>query len=147
MIYFEDFIVGARMELGTVEVSADEIVEFARRYDPQPFHIDPQRAGESIYGGLIASGWHTCAMVMRLACDAYLLDSASLGSPGVEKLEWLKPVRPGDRLTAWRRVLESRPSRSDPRRGSVYALLEAENQNAESVLRMHAWGMFRRRPS
>jgi len=147
MIYFEDFVVGERVELGTVEVSADEIIEFARRYDPQPFHLDPQRARESIYRGLIASGWHTCSMVMRLACDAYLLDSASLGSPGVEKIEWLKPVRPGDRLTAWRRALESRPSRSKPDRGSVYALLEAENQNGEIVMRMQTWGIFGRRPS
>jgi acyl dehydratase len=147
MIYFEDFVVGERVRLGTVEVRAEEIVEFAGRFDPQPFHVDPERARQSIYGGLIASGWHTCSMVMRLACDAYLLDSASLGSPGVEKIEWLRPVRPGDRLTAWRQVLESRPSRSDPGRGSVFARLEAENHNGENVLRMQAWGMFRRRPA
>ncbi len=147
MIYFEDFVVGERLNLGTVEVLAEEIVEFASRYDPQPFHIDPQRARESVYGGLIASGWHTCAMVMRLACDAYLLNSASHGSPGVEKIEWMKPVRPGDRLTAWRQVLESRPSRSNPQRGSVYALLEAHNQHGEIVMRMQAWGMFGRRPT
>jgi len=147
MIYFEDFVVGERVKLGTVEVSADEIVEFGRRYDPQPFHIDAERARQSIYGGLIASGWHTCAMVMRLACDAYLLGFASLGSPGVEKIEWLKPVRPGDRLSAWRQVLESRPSRTNPNRGSVYSQLEAENQNGEIVMRMQAWGMFGRRPS
>jgi acyl dehydratase len=146
MIYFEDFVVGERVNLGSVEVSADEIVEFALRYDPQPFHVDRERARESVYGGLIASGWHTCSMVMRLACDAYLLDSASLGSPGVDKIEWLKPVRPGDRLTAWRRALESRPSRSNPSRGSVYSLLEAVNQNEEVVMRMQAWGMFKRRP-
>jgi acyl dehydratase len=147
MIYFEDFVVGERARLGSVDVRAEEIVEFARRFDPQPFHTDPQRALQSVYGGLIASGWHTCSMVMRLACDAYLLDSASLGSPGVEKIEWLKPVRPGDRLTAWRQVLESRPSRSNPGRGSVFSLLEAENQVGEIVLRMQAWGMFRRRPA
>lgn len=147
MLYFEDFVVGERVRLGSVGVRADEIVEFARRFDPQPFHVDAQRAAQSVYGGLIASGWHTCAMVMRLACDAYLLDAASLGSPGVEKIEWLQPVRPGDTLTAWRKVLESRPSRSKPGRGSVFSLLEAENQEGQVVLRMQAWGMFLQRPS
>jgi acyl dehydratase len=147
VIYFEDFVVGERSRLGTVEVTAEELIEFARRYDPQPFHVDVQRAQQSVFGGLIASGWQTCAMVMRLACDAYLLDAASLGSPGVDKIEWLKPVRPGDQLTAWRQVLESRPSRSNPHRGSVYSLLEAENQNGQIVMRMQAWGMFSRRPA
>jgi len=147
MLYFEDFVVGQRVALGSVEVLESEVLEFARRYDPQPFHTDPERARASMYGGLIASGWHTCAMVMRLACDAYLLQAASLGSPGVEKIEWLEPVRPGDRLGAWREVLEARPSRSKPDRGTVYTRLEAQNQHGRVVMRMHAWSMFGRRPA
>jgi len=147
MVYFEDFTVGQRVAIGSVVVDEAELIAFAQRYDPQPFHVDAEKARASIYGGRIASGWHTCAMVMRLACDAYLLQAASLGSPGVEKIEWLAPVRPGDRLSAWREVLESRPSRSKPDRGTVYTRLEAENQDGRLVMRMHAWSMFGRRPA
>lgn len=91
--YWEDFTVGRTIDLGSREVSRDEVLEFANRYDPQSFHVDEAAAETSIYGGLIASGWHTVAMVMRLMCDGYLLRSASLGSPGIDNLRWLKPVR------------------------------------------------------
>jgi acyl dehydratase len=142
---YEDFQVGDRLALGSVQVQEEEVLAFARRYDPQPFHVDRQRAAASQFGGLIASGWHTCAMVMRLACDTYLLDAASFGSPGVEGIEWLKPVRPGDTLSAWRTVLETRPSRSKPDRGAVFSEFEARNQHGETVLRMRAWSLFYRR--
>lgn len=145
--YFEDFADTARVKLGERVVTEDEILRFARDYDPQPFHVDANAARDSIYGGLIASGWHTCAMMMRMMCDAYLLDAASLGSPGIEKLEWLRPVRPGDRLTAYRRTLESRPSNSKPDRGVILSEFEVENQQGEVVLRMRGYGMFKRRPA
>src|SRR5690606_33005107 len=91
-LYWEDFTVGRRFELGSHEVTREEVIEFAQRYDPQPFHIDEEAAGRSVFGGLIASGWHTASMVMRMMCDGYLLRSASLGSPGVDNLRWVKPV-------------------------------------------------------
>ncbi|MDP3097074.1 MAG: MaoC family dehydratase, partial [Syntrophales bacterium] len=96
--YWEDFPVDSIREFGGITLSKADIVRFAREFDPQPFHIDEDAASHSPFGGLIASGWHTCSMVMRMMCDAYLLDSASLGSPGIDKLKWLKPVRPGDTI-------------------------------------------------
>ena len=99
--YWEDFKVGERIVVGTVGVDRDEVIEFASRYDPQPFHVDEEAAKQSIYGGLIASGWHSCALIMRLISDSYMLEAASLGSPGVENVRWPKPVRPGDTLTAY----------------------------------------------
>ena len=93
-IFWEDFNLDSRVSMGTVSVDRDEVIEFAKRYDPQPFHVDPEAAKESIYGGIIASGWHTCSMVMRLMCDSYLLNSSSLGSPGIENVRWLLPVFP-----------------------------------------------------
>ena len=96
--YFEDYAVGSVHEFGAIAVEEAEVIAFARRFDPQFFHVDPETARKSAFGGLIASGWHTAALAMRMWCDAYLLDTASLGSPGIEKLKWTKPVRPGDTL-------------------------------------------------
>lgn len=143
--YWEDFHTGDEIDLGEYEVTREEILEFARRYDPQPFHTDEEAAKESIYGGLIASGWHTCAMMMRLLCDAVLVDAASLGSPGVERVRWLKPVRPGDTLSARMRVLETRASRSKPDRGIIKSRWEVSNQDGETVMTMEGMGMYRRR--
>lgn len=143
--YWEDFRADDEIDLGEYEVTREEILEFARRYDPQPFHTDEDAAKESIYGGLIASGWHTCAMMMRLLCDAVLVDAASLGSPGVEKVRWLKPVRPGDTLRARMRVLETRASRSKPDRGIIRSRWEVSNQDGETVMTMEGMGMYRRR--
>ncbi len=143
--YFEDFRAGEVTELGRVEVTRDEIVEFASRYDPQPFHLDEDAAARSPFGGLIASGWHTAALFMRLFVDGILRESASLGSPGVEELRWLLPVRPGDVLTGRVRVLETRPSGTDPGRGTVITDSEALNQDGAVVMRMRARGFFRRR--
>src|SRR5258708_3754152 len=120
--YFEDFVdmVGAApVELGNSVLTADSIVEFARAYDPQLMHTDPARAKGSIYGGLIASGWHTASTYMRLLVDSVIGDSESLGSPGIDNLRWLRPVRPGDTLHARFTVLEARPSQSRPDRGVV----------------------------
>ena len=144
-LYWEDFVVGERVELGEKTVSRDEFIVFASKYDPQPFHVDEARARTSMFGGLIASGWHTCALVMRMMCDAYLLDAASVGSPGIDNLKWLKPVRPGDRIRAFRSTLESRAMKSRPEIGLVKSLWEVFNQNEELVMTMEGYGMFRRR--
>ncbi|UCH47238.1 MAG: MaoC family dehydratase [Betaproteobacteria bacterium] len=143
--YWEDFKTGERDNIGSVVVDKHEVIQFASRYDPQPFHVDEAAAERSIYGGLIASGWHTCAMVMRLMCDSYLLDSASLGSPGIENVRWLRPVRPGDTLTAYRTIEETRVSASRPDRGIVRSLWEVENQKDELVLTMSGIQFFLRR--
>ena len=143
--YWEDFKTGERENIGSVVVDRDEVIEFASRYDPQPFHVDEAAAGQSIYGGLIASGWHTCAMGMRLMCDSYLLASASLGSPGLENVRWLRPVRPGDTLTAYRTIEHARVSASRPDRGIVKTLWEVENQKGELVLTMSGIQFFLRR--
>jgi acyl dehydratase len=147
MLYFEDFAVGTVFELGQRTLAEDEVLAFARAYDPQPFHTDPEAAARSIYGGLIASGWQTCAVVMRLMCDAYLLRAASMGSPGVDEVRWLAPVRPGDTISARMEVVEARASASKPDRGVVRSRWTATNQDGTTVLTMVGMGMFRRRPS
>jgi acyl dehydratase len=145
--YWEDFVQGRVLALGTVVVDKDEVIEFATRYDPQPFHVDEAAADASMFGGLIASGWHTCAMVMRLTCDSYLLQAASLGSPGVDSVRWLKPVRPGDTLRAQMIVGETRPSASKPDRGTIKSHWEVFNQQGELVMTMEGFSMFKRRPA
>lgn len=132
--YFEDYLPGHVHICGEVTVSEAEIVEFALRYDPQPMHIDREAARISRFGGLVASGWHTTALVMRLYVDHYLSSVASLASPGVDELRWPSPVRPGDTLHARVFVLESIPSRKRPDRGVVRARIEARNQDGELVL-------------
>lgn len=145
--YFEDFTVGSVVELGTVDVSETEIIEFAARYDPQPFHVDPVAARASPFGGLIASGWHTCALYMRALFDGLIEDSSSQGSPGMEELRWLAPVRPGDRLRATYTVEGVAPSASKPYRGTVRFRSEMINQDGVVVLRMRGRGLYGRRPA
>jgi acyl dehydratase len=144
--YLEDFQPGETIDLGNCTVSRDEILEFARRYDPQPFHVDEEAARRSIYGGLIASGWHTAALFMRLLVDGMIAGSQSLGSPGVDEIRWLKPVRPGDTLTGRVIVLEVVPSRSKPDRGHLRTRYEVFNQNGEKVMTIVSLSMYRRRP-
>jgi acyl dehydratase len=143
--YFEDFEVGRVREFGRCEVTREAVLEFAARFDPQPFHLDDAAAARSLFGRLAASGWHTAAMAMRMMCEGYLLESASLGSPGVDKLSWPAPVYPGDVLTMRSTVLESRPSASRPEMGLVRSLSEVLNQHGVVVLRMEGLGFFRRR--
>lgn len=145
--YWEDFEVGRHFERIAGPLTRESIVDFARQYDPQPFHVDEEAAAHSVYGGLIASGWQTCALGMRMICDAYLLEAASMGSPGVDAVRWLKPVRPGDRLRLRTTVLEATASRSKPDRGFVRSRWEMFNQNDELVMTMEGAGMFRRRVS
>ena len=143
--YWEDFPVGKVTEFGGITLTQEEIMRFARDFDPQPFHVDEEAARHSMFGGIIASGWHTCGLAMRMMCDAYLLESASLGSPGVENIRWLKPVRPGDTLHVRCVVLEARPMESKPHIGLVRNRWEVLNQNNEEVMQMEGYGMFRRR--
>jgi len=145
MRYWEDFKVGEVEQIGSRRIGREEMIDFATQFDPQAFHVDESAAKQSMYGGLIASGWHTCSIVMRMMCDAYLLQSASVGSPGIDQLKWLLPVRPGDTLRAQRTTLESRASKSRPEIGIVRNLWEVFNQNGEKVMSMEGYGMFRRR--
>jgi len=142
---FEDFEAGQVHELGNHTVSEDEIVDFARRWDPQPFHVDLEAASESQFGGLIASGWHTCAMWMRLYVDSLLGSATGRGSPGVEELRWLAPVRPGDTLTGRLTVLETTSSERRPDRGTVRIRGEMVNQDDVTVLSMVSRGHFGRK--
>ena len=147
MIWWEDFKIGERSEMGSHTFGRDEIIAFARQFDPQPFHVDPEAAKASPFGGLIASGWHTCAVGMRLMVDQYIGRTVSLGSPGIEDIRWLKPVRAGDTLTYSRTVIESRASTSREGVGLVKHRWEAVNQSGETVLTMEGWGMYGRRPA
>jgi acyl dehydratase len=144
--YFEDFVEGQTVELGTFSLSEQEIIEFASKYDPQPMHVDPAAARQSIYGGLIASGWHTASSYMRLVVDNVLRGTDSIGSPGVDQLRWLRPVRPGDSLTARFHILETRSSNSRPERGIVRSRGELVNQDGDVVMTCEAVNFFGRRP-
>jgi len=133
--WFGDYVPGTTSEFGPVRVDEAEVVDFARRFDPQPFHVDAEAAAASPFGGLIASGWHTCALMMRLLADEYLSPVSSLGSPGVDALRWLRPVRPGDELTLRTTVEDTRPSRSRPDRGVLTTRIEMVDQDGHVVLR------------
>jgi acyl dehydratase len=141
--YFEDYVVGAVDEFGDISVTQEEIVEFARRYDPQDMHIDPLAAAQGPFGGLIASGWHTAAMVMRLVVSHYLSKIATLPSPGIDELRWVRPVRPDDRLRVRATVVEANRSRSKPDRGIVRSLVEVLNQNDELVMSFRPMNLMR----
>ncbi|MSO64808.1 MAG: MaoC family dehydratase [Alphaproteobacteria bacterium] len=144
--YFEDIVVGETSNFGRYEMTAAEIIEFARKYDPQPFHTDPEAAKATSFGGLIASGWHTCGAFMNMMVHNSLA-GAGLGSPGVDELRWLKPVRPGDILSVRGTVLEKRESKSRPDRGIVRSSCEILNQHGEVMMTMITLGFIRRRPT
>jgi acyl dehydratase len=146
-LYLEDFQVGDVRDTGSWTVSREEIVAFARQFDPQPIHLDEEAAKRSPYGGLIASGWHTSALCMRLVVDSFLEDgTGNLGSPGVDELRWLKPVRPGDTLSVRIEVVEIVPSKSRPDRGVVKLRYTVRNQKSEDVMTVLAMGIMLRRP-
>jgi len=145
MMWWEDFKVGERVELGRHTFSEAEIVAFGRQFDPQPFHTGAETAKETVFGGLIASGWHTCAVGMRLMWEGYISKTVSLGSPGLDSIRWLKPVRAGDTLAYRRIVLESRASTTRKGVGLVKHRWEAVNQHGELVLTMEGWGLFGRK--
>ncbi|WP_394782112.1 MaoC family dehydratase [Undibacterium sp.] len=145
--YFEDFVPGNVIQLGSRTVTEEEILSFATQFDPQPFHIDKDAAEHSIFGGVIASGWHTCSLMMRLVVDGFIKDAASMGSPGVEEIRWILPVRPGDTLTISIETLEATPSQSKPDRGVTLSMWRAFNQKGELVTTIKGKGMFGRRPA
>jgi acyl dehydratase len=145
MKYLEDFAVGQVMDFPPRTVSEEEIVAFARDYDPQPFHLDKEAAKQSLFGGLCASGWHTAGLMMRMLVDHMIGKYASMGSPGVDQLRWVKPVFPGDTLHLRGEVIEVKPSRSKPDRGVITTRYEMKNQKGETVLTMQAKGMYARR--
>ena len=147
MLYWEDFAVGQSYALGSRTLERKSIVAFAREYDPQPFHTDETAAKDSIYGGLIASGWQTGSTYMRLLYDGLIHRTAGMGSPGLDELSWLAPVRPGDTLTARFFIDETRASKSKPDRGLIMTRGEVANQHGEPVLRIRATMIIRRRPA
>lgn len=149
MQYYEDIVVGQGRDTGSHTFTEEAIIEFARQFDPQPFHIDPEAAKDSNFGGIIASGWHTAATVMRLLVDSAIDLEASLGSPGFDDLSWLKPVRPGDTIRARLTCIEKTPSKSRPGIGSARFLVEVFNQKDELVMKFISIGLmrFRNKPA
>lgn len=145
--YFEDFSVGRVFDSGTRQLSEQDILGFAREYDPQYFHTDPEAAKQSIFGGLIASGWQTVGVCMRLMCDSYLLESSSMGSPGMDAVRWVKPVYPGDTLLIRATVIAAKPSSSKQDRGIATMRCEVFNQKDELVMHMQSMQMMGRRPA
>jgi acyl dehydratase len=143
--FWEDMAVGQVRDLGTISPSREEIIAFASQFDPQPFHLDDAAGAASVFGGLCASGWHTCAMAMRLMVMNFLQQTSSLGSPGLENIQWKKPVYPNDTLRLQTTVLETKPMGRRPDVGMTRNLWEMFNQHGDKVLHMEGWGMFRRR--
>lgn len=144
-IWWEDLAAGSRRDLGTISPTAEEIIAFASQFDPQPFHLSEEGGKASLFGGLCASGWHTCSMAMRLMVTNFLGQSSSLGSPGMENLKWLKPVYPGDVLQLTQHIVESRPMASRPDVGLIRSQWQMVNQHGQPVMQMEGYGMFRRR--
>jgi acyl dehydratase len=145
--YFEDYVPGASYDCGSASFDQAEIISFAKRFDPQPFHVDPAAAAEGPFGGLVASGWHTTAVVMRLLVENYLPPGGSLGGPGVEEIRWPYPVRPGDTLRVRATVVEARRSQSKPDRGIVKTTAEAVNSDGRTVIRATAINFLGARPA
>jgi acyl dehydratase len=144
--YFEDYVEGDVHQFGPITVEQDEVIAFAKRFDPQMMHADPEAAKHTPFGGLIASGWHTAGLMMRLYVEYYLTHVASLASPGLDELRWLKPVRPGDTLSVRVTVLRAVPSKSKPDRGAVTSFIEVINQTGEVVMTLKAVNFIAKRP-
>jgi len=148
MIFFEDLEIGAETDFGSYEVTREEVIEFAQKYDPQPFHLSDEAAARTHFGRLAASGWHTCAMTMAVIARYVVADEqAGLGSPGVDELRWLKPVYPGDTLTVRGQIIEKTPSRSKPEIGSFRTQTTVTNQDDVAVMRFTSIVLMRRRPA
>jgi acyl dehydratase len=143
--FFEDYVAGSVYEFGTVKVEENEVIEFGRRYDPQPFHTDPVAARATQFGGIIASGWHTAGMAMKLLVENYIPRGSSLGSPGVDELRWHIPVRPGDILSVRVTIVETKPSQSKPDRGLLWSFVEVLNQRRAVVTSWRGMAVLLRR--
>ena len=147
MRYFEDIAIGAESDFGSYEVTREEVIDFARKYDPQPFHLSDEEAAKTHFGRLAASGWHTCAMTMAVIARKVVDDEqAGLGSPGVDELRWLQPVYPGDTLHVRGKIIEKTPSRSKPEIGSFRTETIVTNQDEVPVMRFTSIVLIRRRP-
>ena len=144
--YFEDFHPGQEIPLGSRTVTEDEIIAFATQFDPQPFHVDREAAAKSHFGGVVASGWHTCSMMMRMVVDGMMASASSMGSPGLDKVRWIRPVRAGDTLSVSYLTTAVKASASRPDRGVVWSSWQAKNQHGELVCTIEGMGMFGRRP-
>jgi acyl dehydratase len=147
MRYFEDFVVGEVMVLPGRQISRAEIIAFAAEYDPQPFHLDEDAARASMLGGLAASGWHSCCLLMRIISDGLMSDARFMGAPGVEEVRWLAPLRPGDTISVRATVLETRVSRSRPELGFIKFLFEMNNARGDVLTTLTVSPMFARRVS
>ena len=147
MRYFEDFVAGEVVEAGAIDVTQADLIAFASRFDAQSFHVDPQAAEASFVGRLIGSGWHSCALLMRLMAQTFLLDAAGMGAPGIEEVKWLKPLLPGERVSLRRTTLETKPSRSRPEMGLVRFRLELLDRAGTALVEQTNWIMFGRRGS
>ncbi len=149
--YFDELVMGATERFGAYEVQRDDVIDFATRFDPQPFHLDDAAAAQTYFGRVAASGWHSCGMLMRMQVDHWQTDperqAASLGGVGVDELRWMKPVYPGDTLYCVAEIIETTPSRSRPDRGSVKTRITMYNQNDEAVMSMIPITLVRKRPS
>ena len=145
LYYWEDMLPGSERDLGSITPTREEIIAFARQFDPQPFHLDEEAAKASVFGGLCASGWHTCSLAMRLMVTNFLHQTTSLGSPGLDGVKWPRPVFPGDTLRLQHTVLETKPMSKRPDVGMVHTVWEMFNQNGDKVLHLDGWNMFRRR--
>jgi acyl dehydratase len=145
--YFEDYVPGITLDCGSFSLSEEEIIAFAKEYDPQPFHVDPVAAKDGPFGGLIASGWHTTSMMMRQLVDNYISPESSLGAAGIDDIRWPKPVRPGDTLHIRATVREARMSNSKPDRGIVKTLMELTNQDGDLVMTVTAINFILSRPA
>ena len=144
--YFEDFFPGQEIALGSRTVSEEEIIAFATQFDPQPFHVDHDAAANSIFRGVMASGWHICSMTMRLVVDKLMSESSSMGSPGLDGVRWLLPVRAGDTISVSYLTTKVKPSASRTDRGVVWSKWTATNQHGDAVCTIEGMGMFGRRP-
>jgi acyl dehydratase len=148
MIYFEDLVIGAETTFGSYDVTREEVIEFARKYDPQPFHLSDEAAAKTHFGRIAASGWHTTAMTMAVIARYVVADEqAGLGSPGIDELRWLKPVYPGDRITVRGKIVDKTPSRSKPDIGSFRTETVVTNQDGVDVMRFTSIVLMRRRPA
>ena len=145
LIYYEDLEIGQKIKLGSINVSKKEIISFAKKFDPQPFHTNEIKAKESIFGGLCASGWHTCTLFMRILYDGFLINSAALGSPGMDAIRWLKPLRPGETITGIGEVIKKTPSKSRPEIGSLIINYEVFNKNNELIMTLIGISIFKKK--
>lgn len=145
MMYFEDLSIGQKIEIGPISISEQEIIEFAKKFDPQPFHIDVEKAKDSLFGGLCASGWHTCSLYMRMLYDGLLINLASLGSPGMNQIRWIKPLFPNETIKGELEILSKTPSRSKPNIGSMIINSRVFNSNNELIMTLESISIVKRR--